>query len=150
MKKRFVVFLATFGFIGYMPWVPGTWGSLAAVFVAWGLMDSPAALRGVFLCCLGGGLWSCRYARPYFGASDPRPIVIDEVCGMLLVFLFVPVTARSLALGFVGFRLADIVKPLGIRRLERLRAPWGIMLDDLAGGFLIGIFLWLAHRKGLL
>jgi len=150
MKKRLAVFCATFGYIGYMPWAPGTWGSLAAACVALGLIDSQAALWGVFLLCLGAGLWSCRYAQACFGASDPGPIVIDEVCGMLIVFLFVPVTPLSLVLGFVGFRLVDIFKPLGIRWLERLRAPWGIMLDDVAGGFLVGIILWLAHQKGLL
>ncbi len=150
MKRKLVVFCATFGFIGYMPLVPGTWGSLAAALIALGLKDDPLLLRGVLAGCLGVGLWSCRYAPAYFRASDPRPVVIDEVCGMLLVFLFVPVTTLSLAAGFVGFRLADIFKPLGIRRLERLRAPWGIMLDDLAGGLLVGILLWLARRLGVL
>ncbi len=150
MKKKCVVFLATFGFIGYLPLAPGTWGSLVGLLVTLGSSDTPALFYGVFACCLAAGLWSCGYAPAVFGASDPRPVVIDEVCGMMLVFCFVPVTLTTLALGFVGFRFADIVKPLGIRRLERLRPPWGIMLDDLAGGCLVGIFLWLARRFGLL
>ncbi len=150
MKRKLVVFCATFGFIGYMPLVPGTWGSLAGLLMALGLNEDPFALYGVFVLCLAVGLWACRYAGAYFGASDPRPVVIDEVCGILLVFLFAPVTMRSLALGFVGFRIADIVKPLGIRRLERLRPPWGIMLDDLAAGLLVGVLLWLARRLGVL
>ncbi len=148
--KKAVVFLATFGYIGYLPLVPGTWGSLAGLFLTLGSSGTPLLFYGVFACCLAAGLWSCRYAPVYLGAADPRPVVIDEVCGMMLVFCFVPVTQATLALGFVGFRLADIVKPLGIRRLERLRPPWGIMLDDLAGGCLVGIFLWLARRLGVL
>jgi len=150
MKKKAVVFLATFGFIGYFPWMPGTWGSLAALLLVLGLSDAPGLFYGALACCLAAGLWSCAYARAVFGVSDPRPVVIDEVCGMMCVFCFVPVTPVTLALGFVGFRLADIFKPLGIGRLERLRPPWGVLLDDLAGGVLVGIILWLARRLGVL
>jgi len=150
MRQKLVVFLATFGYIGYIPFAPGTWGSLAAALVAWGLKDDAALRAGVLVFCLGAGLWSCRYARACFGSVDPRPVVIDEVCGMLLVFLFVPVTPLFVALGFAGFRCADIFKPLGIRRLERLWIPWGIMCDDLAAGGMVGIILWLARRAGVL
>jgi len=150
MKKKAALFIATFGFIGYFPLAPGTWGSLAGLLLTVGLSETPALFYAVFASCLAAGLWSCGYARAVFGAADPRPVVIDEVCGMMCVFCFVPVTLATLALGFAGFRCADIVKPLGMRRLERLRPPWGIMCDDLAAGGLVGMILWLARRLGVL
>ncbi|MGE5280455.1 MAG: phosphatidylglycerophosphatase A [Deltaproteobacteria bacterium] len=150
MKKKLAVFLATFGFIGYLPAAPGTWASAAAALLAFDLGDRPLILGVAFGACCALGLWSARIAAAVFGKSDPGPVVIDEVCGMLLVFLFVPAAPAALVLGFVGFRIADILKPLGIRRLERLPPPWGIMLDDLAAGLLVGSVLWLARWRGML
>lgn len=68
---------------------------------------------------------------------DPSKVVIDEVAGQLAAFLMlVSVEWWSVLAAFLLFRLFDIVKPLGIRRLEAIPDGWGIMLDDLAAGLL--------------
>jgi phosphatidylglycerophosphatase A len=66
--------------------------------------------------------------------EDPGLVVVDEVAGMWVTLLFVPFTPLTAALGFLAFRLMDIVKPFPARRLEDLPGGWGIMADDLMAG----------------
>ena len=73
---------------------------------------------------------------------DPSKVVIDEVAGQLAAFLILaPVEWWSLLAAFLLFRLFDIVKPFGIRRLEAIPNGWGIMLDDLAAGLLAAVVI---------
>ena len=73
---------------------------------------------------------------------DPSKVVIDEVAGQLAAFLIlVPIEWWSLLAAFLLFRLFDVLKPLGIRRLEAIPNGWGIMLDDLAAGLLSAVVI---------
>ena len=73
---------------------------------------------------------------------DPSRVVIDEVVGQLAaLMIFTTVNAWSLLAVFLLFRLFDITKPLGIRRLEAIPNGWGIMLDDLAAGLLAAVVI---------
>lgn len=73
---------------------------------------------------------------------DPSKVVIDEVAGQLAACLIlVPVEWWSMLAAFVLFRVFDVLKPLGIRRLEAIPNGWGIMLDDLAAGLLAALVL---------
>ncbi len=80
---------------------------------------------------------------------DPSRVVIDEVAGQLAAVLLVPVELPYMVLAFLLFRLFDVLKPLGIRRLERIPNGWGIMLDDLAAGLLaaaiVNLAFWVAN-----
>lgn len=69
-------------------------------------------------------------AERCFECLDPGPFVIDEVMGMMLTLLLIPVGWGGMALGFVLFRVLDIVKPFPARRLERLPGGLGMMADD--------------------
>jgi phosphatidylglycerophosphatase A len=78
------------------------------------------------------------------GKADPREVVADEFAGQALTFLLIgPVPVSQVctvaAVGFLSFRLFDIVKPWPIRRLEKLPDEWGILADDL----LAGVYAWL-------
>ncbi len=68
--------------------------------------------------------------------EDPHLCVIDEVAGMLVTYFLVATTLGGWLVGFLWFRLFDILKPFGVRRLERLPGGLGIMADDLAAGAL--------------
>ena len=128
------VLLATCGGIGYVPVAPGTAGSLAGL-VCYGLVRLGGAewlQLGLLVAVVGAGVWSCTVAERHFGRTDPGAIVIDEVAGMLLTLLWVPVTWAGAVAGFALFRLFDVVKPFPVRRTERLRGGWGVMADDLA------------------
>ena len=73
--------------------------------------------------------------------SDPSRAVIDEFAGQWAAVLFLPVHWQWMLASFVLFRLFDVIKPFGIRRLERVPHGWGIMLDDLAAGVLTAVIL---------
>lgn len=128
------VLLATCGGIGYVPVAPGTAGSLAGL-VCYGLVRLGGAEwlhLGLLVAVVGAGIWSSTVTERHFGRTDPGVIVIDEVAGMLLTLLWVPVTWAGAVAGFALFRLFDVVKPFPVRRAEHWRGGWGVMADDLA------------------
>ncbi|GAB2572822.1 hypothetical protein GCM10027190_23540 [Spirosoma areae] len=86
------------------------------------------------------GIWSATVVEQPWGKDSYR-VVIDEIAGMSLSLLFVPIHLKSLLAGLFLFRLFDILKPLGIRRLEKLGGGWGVMLDDLLAGLYTNLVL---------
>jgi phosphatidylglycerophosphatase A len=133
---RLAVLLATFGYSGYAPVAPGTAGSLAALvlFAAVRFQGSPALEIGTLALVTVVGVWAATAAERHFAREDPGPVVIDEVAGTLLTLLLVPVGLSGALIGFLVFRVFDIVKPWPARRLEHLPGGVGIMADDLMAG----------------
>jgi phosphatidylglycerophosphatase A len=78
--------------------------------------------------------------EPQWGI-DSNKVVIDEVAGMSVTLLFVPVKGVNIFIGLLLFRFFDIVKPLFIKKIERLPGGWGVMMDDLVAGFYANIIL---------
>jgi phosphatidylglycerophosphatase A len=126
---RFALALSTLG-VGYSPVAPGTFGSVLGLLL-WSLLpaSAPAQLTAVIVVFLVGA-WSGSIAERHFNRTDPRPVVIDEVLGMLITLLFNPVGWQGAVIGFAFFRIADIVKPYPSNRLESLHGGFGIMADD--------------------
>lgn len=124
--------IATAGYVGFFPIAPGTAGSLAGlvVFAAVRRAASPPLELAVIALVLVAGIWASAIAERALGAEDPGPVVIDEVLGMLITLALLPVSRTGIAVGFVLFRIFDIVKPYPASRLERLGGGLGIMLDD--------------------
>ena len=91
------------------------------------------------------GIWSSNVVSEIWG-KDPARVVIDEVAGMCISLLFVPVSPKYIITALILFRFFDIAKPLYIRKLERFSGGWGIMLDDVLAGvyanILLQIVLW--------
>ena len=79
------------------------------------------------------GIWSAGKVETVWG-KDSNRVVIDEVAGMGVSMLFLPVTWKYIVSAFILFRFFDIAKPLFIRRLERFPGGWGVMADDLLAG----------------
>jgi phosphatidylglycerophosphatase A len=77
-----------------------------------------------------GGAWAAGLAERHFRATDPGPVVIDEVMGMLVSLFLIPVGWIGVVAAFLLFRLFDVVKPYPANRLERLPGGIGIMADD--------------------
>jgi phosphatidylglycerophosphatase A len=131
---------------------PGTWASAATVILWWALtrMLPPAMQPGadIVLCVLAVGIGipaATRMARATM-LKDPQFVVIDEVAGQLIAFLFVPVSWKSLLAGFILFRGFDIVKPPPVRWLERLPEGVGIVIDDVGAGlYALGVMQALLH-----
>ena len=133
MKIRLAVFVCTFGYIGYAPVAPGTIGSLAGLVVyaamRW-LGAGPFADTLLIVALFAAGIWSGTHAERYFGGTDPGPGVIDEVVGMLMTLDLIPAGWDVAIIGFLVFRVLDVLKPFPADRLERLHGGLGMMADD--------------------
>ena len=144
-----VIFGTGFG-SGFWPWGPGTAGSILATLIwlglaAWGGMDGEhlqtLTLALVILSTLVG-TWATAQLQPYWG-EDPSRVVIDEMAGVWIpLSLLVPYDELGNAhdswwwalVALVLFRFFDMVKPLGIKRLDRMKGAFYVMADDLLGG----------------
>ena len=147
--------IATCG-VGYLPLAPGTWGSLlgVAIFLSWRALSLraseafkagpqyetlyTASLLILIAIITLAGVWAATRVEKLLGRKDPGKVVVDEVAGQLITFLFVPIAAALnwwiMVAGFLLFRLFDIWKPYPARRLEALESGLGIMADDLVAG----------------
>lgn len=131
MRRRIVKAIATFFFVGYLPFMPGTWGSLAGVLVYFLIRRNIYLFLGVFAILFFLGLYVAGKAEDIFGKKDDKKIVIDEVCGILLLYLLIPPSRPYLVVGFILFRLFDVLKLYPAKKLEKLPRSWGIMADDI-------------------
>ena len=86
------------------------------------------------------GVWSSTAVEQIWG-KDPERVVIDEVAGMCISLLFLPVSFKYVVCALILFRFFDIVKPLSIRKMELLPAGWGIMMDDVLAGVYTNIIV---------
>lgn len=126
---RVALALSTLG-VGYSPFAPGTFGSAVGLLIWWLLPATAAAQLAAVVVIFVVGAWSGSIAERHFNRTDPGPVVIDEVLGMLITLLFNPVGWQGAVIGFLLFRIADIVKPYPSNRLEALHGGIGIMADD--------------------
>jgi phosphatidylglycerophosphatase A len=132
---RLAVVLATAGGAGYAPMAPGTAGSAVGALVYFLVWQWPVASQIALLVALSvAGIWAGDQAARHFGREDPGEVVIDEVAGQLLTLIATGGSLAALILGFLLFRVLDIVKPWPVRRLEDLPGGLGIMADDLMAG----------------
>ncbi len=192
-KPRLALFLATGFGLGYLPLAPGTWGSLLGVvfalslrrvtprysqiFIFTGIRIGPLAIDQwavyslvAILGVAAVGVWASGAAARYFGHSDPRKVVLDEVSGQMIALLgtgwnlqllsrtlstqshFLALGApnwKYLLLGLILFRVFDIWKPFPARQAEHLPGGWGIMADDWVAAIYAAVGLWLARALGL-
>ncbi len=129
---RVGLFIATCGYLGYVPVAPGTFGSAAglAVFFLIRSTGSTTLEVAAILVLFAIGIWSGTIAEHHFGGIDPAPVVMDEVVGMLITLAFVPVSLTGAIVGFLVFRVLDVFKPWPSARFERLPGGLGVMADD--------------------
>jgi phosphatidylglycerophosphatase A len=140
LSDKLVLNLATLGPVGRRLPAPGTWGSLAGLAYAWLIyredrldpMVVAEILIGLYL-----AVGICGEAARRLGRTDPGEVILDEFAVMPLCYLFWQTQTgwpdwAVLLTGFALFRFYDILKPLGIRRLQSLPGGWGIVADDVA------------------
>ena len=109
---------------GLVPFMPGTFGSLAAVPLIYFSANLPVALFITFtLVASVVGIYLCGKTADDMQVHDHGSIVWDEVAGMFISFLFVPITAPTLLIGFLLFRLFDILKPWPIGVVDNQSSP---------------------------
>jgi len=132
------VHLLALGFgSGLAPKMPGTFGTLAALplVVMLSYFSSFAAYLIVTILVSIVGIWICGKAAADMGVHDDSSIVWDEIAGMLITMLAVPLSWQTLLLGFALFRFFDIMKPWPISYLDKhVDGGFGIMVDDVLAG----------------
>jgi phosphatidylglycerophosphatase A len=130
--RRLALFISTFGYVGYAPVAPGTFGSAAGLVVFYAVRStgSVAVEVGTIVALFAIGIWAGTVAEHHFGGVDPGPIVLDEVVGMLITLCLLPVNGTGVFVGFIVFRLLDVVKPFPSARFEKLPGGLGVMADD--------------------
>jgi phosphatidylglycerophosphatase A len=154
------LFLASGFGSGFIPFAPGTFGSLVGCLIAYGLVTACAAnaqllqnsliIASVLLTTLG--IWSASRAERIFGRKDAGQIVIDEVCGQVISFVLIapalvlpgPQSRWCLVIGFGLFRIFDIFKPYPINELQHFQGGLGVMMDDVFAGIYAALILSLA------
>lgn len=130
---------------GYSPLVPGTAGSAVGILTFLALHRlSPALQVFVTLLVCGIGVAAATHTAARVGRKDPGIVVIDEVVGQWVSLLFLPFTPATLFVGFVLFRIMDIVKPWPARDFEALPGGLGIMADDVMAGIYANLLLRIA------
>jgi phosphatidylglycerophosphatase A len=144
-RQRFARLVATVGGVGHAPVAPGTVGSALTALALGVLSPSPLALVVMLLAVILVGTWAAHEAERSLGGKDPGAIVIDEVAGMALAVLTLPLTPAVLIAGFVLFRVFDIVKPYPANALQRLPGGVGVMIDDLVAGLYALLLLVVAR-----
>lgn len=142
-------FIATAGGVGLLPKAPGTWGSLVGVALAWIVVDlgGPLPLLAIMSVLFVLGWWAADRVSRTTGIADPGFIVIDEVVGQALVLSIAPLTPMAYLVGFILFRIADILKPWPVRVLDqKIHSGFGVMIDDVAAAVYATIALALGLR----
>ena len=148
-------YIATLGPIGYVPEVPGTAGTIAAIpivyalrtyiTIGWGIDE-----RFTLFAIAAATIWLIQksiYAGIWFQGDDPSEIVIDEVVGLAVAMYRLSFGDwRIVALVFVLFRFYDIVKPLSIDHIQTMPGGWGIVLDDVVAGAFANVTLMIMLR----
>jgi len=131
-----ILTLATWGGVGFLPFMPGTWGTLAALPLWYYLAQIGPWGYGLGVAALViGGLAVAGPAQEILGRTDHGSIVVDEVAGLLITLAGVSPTWEHAALGFVIFRTLDILKPFPIRWFqEGGHGGLEVMADDVAAG----------------
>jgi phosphatidylglycerophosphatase A len=127
--------------IGYVPVAPGTFGSVAGLAVWWLVPHTLAAQVLAALVVFIVGAWSATLAEKRLGGTDPGPVVVDEVVGILITMIGIGGGWLAIAAGFVLFRVFDIIKPYPANRFESLHGGVGIMADDAMAGVYANIAL---------
>lgn len=137
-------FLA-FGFgTGLAKKAPGTWGTLAGLVVMPLLYMLPLIWALVFIVLAGVfGVWLCGRVADDLGVHDHGGIVWDEMVGIWMTLILLPNTWQWWVLGFVLFRVLDILKPWPISVLDRkVAGGLGIMVDDMLAGVIAAALLY--------
>jgi phosphatidylglycerophosphatase A len=136
--------ISTVFFIGYLPLIPGTFGSIVGVGLFY-LLKSASSLT-YFLTIFSVivlGLITSGQMEKLLNKKDPGCIVIDEVAGMLLALSFMPYDFKIILLGFIIFRILDTLKPFPAGRMQYLRGSLGVLADDLIAGIYTNLVLLL-------
>lgn len=143
MRLKISEWIATCFKVGYLPFAPGTWGSVFAILLWWVLLkDLNTYIFGaIIIIFLLIGIVVSNIIIDQSGDHDPSHIIIDELVGQWLALFLIPDGFFNIAISFILFRFFDIIKPWPIRLIEKLPKGLGVMSDDLTAGLITLILI---------
>lgn len=141
MAKKFIISIATLGFVGYLP-APGTMGTFVALpcVYLFSLVKFPYNFLILTLLHVIG-LFVIGKALPAFAQADPKQIVFDEFVGLSIALFGFVYNPAVYSIGFVLFRFFDIFKWCGIKYIEKLPGAYGVLFDDVVAGVFTNVLL---------
>lgn len=145
-RRLIIKTISTFFYVGYLPFIPGTFASIAAIFLFYFVKDNNFIYILLTLTLIALGFLLTGRAEKIFNKKDAGCIVIDEVSGMLLSLIFIPYDIKLVIMSFVLFRILDTLKPYPLDRLQNLTGSIGIMSDDIVAGLYTNIILQVVLR----
>ncbi len=142
--NNFPIFFSTGFFTGFVPYAPGTVGTITGIII-FILTSKLAPLQQsiLFLLYFSLSIITTKKALKYFKNVDPPQIVCDEIIGIWTSLIFFKPDIKTIMLGFILFRIFDIIKPFPIKHFEKLPGAVGIIADDLISGLFTKVVLWL-------
>jgi len=151
LKKLLAIFIASGAGVGYFPFAPGTAGAAVGLLLVWICRPfSVFVLIFMSLALLVIGVWAAGETCVILKKKDASQVVIDEIVGMSVTMIGIPMTPYWLLVGFLLFRLFDIVKPSPAKYFdEKVSGGFGVMMDDVVAGIYGNIVLHLMLRTQL-
>jgi len=148
IKLKELLFTAFYS--GYFPKAPGTAGTLVGMiiyFLEYYLFGNNIFYSNLIIVIfmIYPSIKLGDVAEEFYGKKDPQEVVLDEVMGYWITMLFIPFHWELAVIGFVLFRIFDIIKPYPIDKLEKLTGGLGIMIDDYIAGVYANIVLWIVY-----
>lgn len=149
LKVRVANTIATFFGSGLSPKASGTVGTLAALPLVWLVsLAGPLFYMAFIIFLFPVGLWAAEMYEQSSGSHDSGEIVIDEVLGMLITMTWIPMTWQAIVLGFVLFRVLDILKPFPIGLIDKkVQGGLGVIADDVVAGIVANIALQVVYSQ---
>ncbi len=141
MKDKLIKIIASCCYIGYIPLGGGTVASFAGIFLYLLIASSFVVYLVTLTSLIIIGFLVSRKAERLFGGDDSPKIVIDELAATLIVFFQVPPTFKLMAIGFIVFRLLDVIKPYPANKVEEAHSKASVMGDDLIVAIYTNIIL---------
>lgn len=140
--------MASFCYIGYLP-ASGTIASIFAALIFFTLKNNLLIYNISALLSIPLALAVSQQAGRIFQEKDPRCVVIDEIAGMFVSFLFIPFKWEYVILGFMLFRFFDILKVYPLKKIEKLTGGFGIVMDDICAAVYTNLILRALIKTGL-
>lgn len=139
-KREIIKCLASFFYVGYLP-APGTIASILPLLIYYFTKDKSAIYNILTIFFLFTAFIVAKKAEVVFEQKDSPHMVLDEIAGMFIGFIFVPFKWIYLAIGLIIFRFFDIIKIWPLKKIEKLDGAPGIILDDVIAGVYTNILL---------
>lgn len=140
--NQFLLFIGTVCYTGLIPLAPGTIASLIAIPFVWLMRRHQLIYVVITILTIIIGVIVAKYLSDIWHKKDDSRITIDEFVGTLVTYLLLPkINWLILLIGFILFRVFDILKPLFIRQSERIGSGIGIILDDVLAGVYANLLL---------